>query len=50
MENMNNKFQEEIKILVTGGVGFIRSNLIEKLLKEGYEVVCLDNFNEYKIY
>jgi len=44
---MNNKFQEETKILVTGGAGFIGSNLIEKLLKEGYEVVCLDNFNDY---
>jgi UDP-N-acetylglucosamine 4-epimerase len=33
------------KILVTGGAGFIGSNLIEKLLQLGNEVVCLDNFS-----
>lgn len=32
------------KVLVTGGAGFIGSNLCEHLLKEGYQVVCLDNF------
>lgn len=31
-------------ILVTGGAGFIGSNLCEYLLNKGYEVVCLDNF------
>lgn len=33
------------KILVTGGAGFIGSNLCEKLLELGAEVTCLDNFS-----
>lgn len=32
------------KVLVTGGAGFIGSNLCEHLLRNGYEVRCLDNF------
>ena len=32
------------KILVTGGAGFIGSNLCEKLLHLGNKVVCLENF------
>lgn len=32
------------KILVTGGAGFIGSHLCEKLLENGNEVICLDNF------
>jgi UDP-N-acetylglucosamine/UDP-N-acetylgalactosamine 4-epimerase len=36
------------KILVTGGAGFIGSNLCEALIDEGNKVVCLDNFSTGK--
>jgi UDP-glucuronate decarboxylase len=32
------------KILVTGGAGFLGSHLCERLLRDGHEVVCLDNY------
>jgi len=32
-----------MKILITGGAGFIGSNLCEYFVQKGYEVVCLDN-------
>ena len=43
MEGLNNK-----KILVTGGAGFIGSNLCEALLESGSIVTCLDNFSTGK--
>lgn len=39
---------EGYNILVTGGAGFIGSNLCEKLLESGHVVVCLDNFSTGK--
>jgi UDP-glucuronate decarboxylase len=33
-----------MRILVTGGAGFIGSHLCERLLRDGHEVLCLDNF------
>ena len=39
-QKINNK-----KVLVTGGAGFIGSNLCENLLENNNKVVCLDNFS-----
>ena len=36
-------------ILVTGGAGFIGSNLIKKLIERGFDVTSLDNYSTGKI-
>lgn len=33
-----------MRVLVTGGAGFLGSHLCERLLTEGHDVICLDNF------
>ena len=41
LETRNSKL---MRILVTGGAGFIGSHLCERLLADGHDVLCLDNF------
>ena len=33
------------KYLITGGAGFIGSHLCESFLKQGHEVICMDNYS-----
>ncbi|MGB7841684.1 MAG: SDR family oxidoreductase [Salinimicrobium sp.] len=48
MNSKNFELLSSSKILVTGGAGFIGSNLCEKLLELDAEVICLDNFSTGK--
>ena len=34
-----------MRFLVTGGVGFIGTNLVKRLLEDGHEIVSLDNYS-----
>lgn len=44
----NIKFPEDSLFLITGGAGFIGSNLCEAILSMGYRVRCLDNLSTGK--
>jgi UDP-glucuronate decarboxylase len=37
-------YNERLRVLVTGGAGFLGSHLCERLLADGHEVLCVDNF------
>lgn len=43
------KTNSDKNILVAGGAGFIGSHLCERLVKEGYNVLCVDNLYTGKI-
>ena len=43
MENNTRNIKHTMKYLVTGGAGFIGSNLVDKLINLGNDVVCIDN-------
>ncbi len=38
-----------VTVLVTGGAGFIASHIIDKLIAQGYRVVCIDNLSSGRI-
>ena len=40
---MNKLDSKSKRILVSGGAGFVGSNLCERLLREGHSVICADN-------
>jgi UDP-glucuronate decarboxylase len=40
----NNQYALNTRALVTGGAGFLGSHLCERLIKDRYDVICLDNF------
>lgn len=44
----NVKFPKGSTFLITGGAGFVGSNLCEAILKKGYQVKCLDNLSTGK--
>ena len=45
----NLKFKEGTKVVITGGAGFIGSNLCEGVLRQGADVICFDNLSSGKM-
>jgi UDP-glucuronate decarboxylase len=41
---MSSLYKEKMRVLVTGGAGFVGSHLCDRLLKDGHEVLCVDNY------
>ncbi len=41
---MKNRTIQNAKVLITGGAGFIGSNLVDRLLQQNNTIICLDNF------
>lgn len=39
-----NNYSQRNRTLVTGGAGFLGSHLCERLIKDGHDIICLDNF------
>ena len=49
IEFVDNKFMaQKIKVVVTGGAGFIGSHLTDELVKQGFEVHLIDNLSTGK--
>jgi UDP-glucuronate decarboxylase len=44
MEKMNSTYSLRPRVLVTGGAGFLGSHLCERLINDGCDVLCVDNF------